>query len=175
MLAHERILYERFRRSLGEQQSASQSLLVPRVLELSAAENAALAECSAGLERCGYSVSSLSGGSAAITAIPAVLPDAEAENLVLQIATRVAGGDELPSEEEALAEYLLTQLAASRACRAAVKMHQALSAEKMESLIGELFALRTPVHLPARQAGGAGTYRPRPGTPVQAAVNWLAP
>ena len=147
-VAHERILYERFRRSLGEQQSASQSLLVPRVLELSAAENAALAECSAGLERCGYSVSSLSGGSAAITAIPAVLPDAEAENLVLRIATRVAGGDELPSEEEALAEYLLTQLAASRACRAAVKMHQALSAEKMESLIGELFACEHPYTCP---------------------------
>ncbi len=147
-VAHERILYERFRRSLGEQQSASQTLLVPRVLELSAAENAALAECSAGLARCGYSVSSLSGGSAAITAIPAVLPDAEAESLVLRIATRVAGGDELPSEEEALAEYLLTQLAASRACRAAVKMHQALSAEKMESLIGELFACEHPYTCP---------------------------
>ena len=147
-VAHERILYERFRRSLGEQQSASQTLLVPRVLELSAAENAALAECSAGLARCGYSVSSLSGGSAAITAIPAVLPDAEAESLVLRIATRVAAGDELPSEEEALAEYLLTQLAASRACRAAVKMHQALSAEKMESLIGELFACEHPYTCP---------------------------
>ncbi len=147
-VAHERILYERFRRSLGEQESLSQTLLVPRVLELSAAENAALAECSPGLARCGYSVSSLSGGSAAITAIPAVLPDAEAESLVLRIATRVAGGDELPSEEEALAEYLLTQLAASRACRAAVKMHQALSAEKMESLIGELFACEHPYTCP---------------------------
>ena len=147
-VAHERILYERFRRSLGEQKSASQTLLVPRVLELSAAENAALAECAAGLERCGFSVSSLSGGSAAITAIPAVLPDVEAESLVLRIATRVAGGDELPSEEEALAEYLLTQLAASRACRAAVKMHQALSAEKMEGLIAELFACEHPYTCP---------------------------
>ena len=147
-VAHERILYERFRRSLGEQKSASQTLLVPRVLELSAAENAALAECAAGLERCGYSVSSLSGGSAAITAIPAALPDAEAESLVLRIATRVAGGDELPSEAEALAEYLLTQLAASRACRAAVKMHQALSAEKMEGLIAELFACEHPYTCP---------------------------
>lgn len=147
-VAHERILYERFRRSLGEQRSSSQTLLVPRVLELSAAEHAALAECSGGLERCGYSVSSLSGGSAAITAIPAVLPDVEAESLVLRIATRVAAGDELPSEEEALAEYLLTQLAASRACRAAVKMHQALSAEKMEVLIAELFACDHPYTCP---------------------------
>lgn len=147
-VAHERILYERFRLSLGEQQSVSQTLLVPRLLELSAAENAALAECSAGLARCGYSVSSFSGGSAAITAIPAALPDAEAESLVLRIATRVAGGDELPSEEDALAEYLLAQLAASRACRAAVKMHQALSAEKMESLIGELFACKHPYTCP---------------------------
>ena len=147
-VAHERILYERFRLSLGEQQPASQTLLVPRMLELSAAENAALAECSAGLERCGYSVSSFSGGSAAITAIPAVLPDKEAESLVLRIATRVAAGDELPSEGEALGEYLLTQLAASRACRAAVKMHEALSAEKMESLIAELFACEHPYTCP---------------------------
>ena len=147
-VAHERILYERFRLSLTEQDAASQTLLVPRMLELSAAENAALAECSAGLARCGYAVSSLSGGTASITAIPAVLPDTEAESLVLRIATRVAGGDELPSEEDALAEYLLTQLAASRACRAAVKMHQALSAEKMESLIGELFACEHPYTCP---------------------------
>ncbi len=147
-VAHERILYERFRHSLAEQRPASQTLLVPRVLELSAAENAALAECSAGLERCGYLVSSFSGGSAAITAIPAVLPDKEAESLVLRIATQVAGGDELPNEEEALGEYLLTQLAASRACRAAVKMHEALSAEKMESLIAELFACEHPYTCP---------------------------
>ena len=147
-VAHERILYERFRHSLAEQQPASQTLLVPRVLELSASENAALAECSAGLERCGYSLSSFSGGSAAITAIPAVLPDREAESLVLRIATQVAGGDELPSEEKALGEYLLTQLAASRACRAAVKMHEALSAEKMESLIAELFACEHPYTCP---------------------------
>ena len=147
-VAHERILYERFRRSLRRQDAASQSLLVPRMLELSAAENAALAECSSGLARCGYAVRSLSGGSAAITAIPAVLPDAEAESLVLRIATRVAAGDELPSEDEALADYLLTQLAASRACRAAVKMHEALSAEKMESLIAELFACEHPYTCP---------------------------
>lgn len=147
-VAHERILYERFRRSLRQQDAASQTLLVPRMLELSAAENAALAECSSGLARCGYAVSSLSGGTAAITAIPAVLPDKEAESLVLRIATRVAGGDELPSEDEALADYLLTQLAASRACRAAVKMHEALSAEKMESLIAELFACEHPYTCP---------------------------
>ncbi len=147
-VAHERILYERFRRSLKRQDAASQTLLVPRMLELSAAENAALAECSSGLARCGYAVRALSGGSAAITAIPAVLPDKEAESLVLRIATRVAAGDELPSEDEALADYLLTQLAASRACRAAVKMHQALSAEKMENLIAELFACEHPYTCP---------------------------
>ena len=147
-VAHERILYERFRRSLKEQDAASQTLLVPRMLELSAAENAALAECSSGLARCGYAVSSLSGGTAAITAIPAVLPDREAESLVVRIATRVAAGDELPNEDDALAEYLLTQLAASRACRAAVKMHEALSAEKMESLIAELFACEHPYTCP---------------------------
>jgi len=147
-VAHERILYERFRRSLKRQDAVSQTLLVPRMLELSAAENAALAECSSGLARCGYAVRTLSGGSAAITAIPAVLPDKEAESLVLRIATRVAAGDELPSEDEALADYLLTQLAASRACRAAVKMHQALSAEKMESLIAELFACEHPYTCP---------------------------
>lgn len=147
-VAHERILYERFRRSLRRQDAASQTLLVPRMLDLSAAENAALAECSPGLARCGYAVSSLSGGTVAITAIPAVLPDKEAESLVLRVATRVASGDELPSEDDALADYLLTQLAASRACRAAVKMHQALSAEKMESLIAELFACEHPYTCP---------------------------
>ena len=147
-VAHERILYERFRRSLKRQDAASQTLLVPRMLELSAAENAALAECASGLAGCGFAVSALSGGTAAITATPAVLPDAEAESLVLRIATRVAAGDELPSEADALADYLLTQLAASRACRAAVKMHEALSAEKMESLIAELFACEHPYTCP---------------------------
>ena len=141
-VAHERVLYERLRRALGSGRAASQRLVAPLVLELSRAERMRLVELAPALEPAGVEISELSGGSVAVAATPAVLSPAEAEALLLQLA---ADGDASP---ENLSQRLLDDFAASLACKAAVKMHDALSAEKLEALVSELFAAENPYACP---------------------------
>jgi DNA mismatch repair protein MutL len=146
-VAHERILYERFRRALESERPAAQSLLEPQLLELAPAEADALAEMADDLEQCGFVVNRLSGHSLALTATPSVLAADQAERLILAVATRAAddGGGE---GAEDLRRRLLDALAASQACRAAVKMHHPLTLEEMEELVSELFRAENPYACP---------------------------
>ncbi len=141
-VAHERVLYERFRRSLGESRAESQRLVAPLVLELSRGERMRLVELAPALEPAGFEISELSGGSLAVVATPAVLSPAEGEALLLLLA---ADGEASP---ENLGQRILDDFAASLACKAAVKMHHALSAEKLEALVSELFAAENPYACP---------------------------
>jgi DNA mismatch repair protein MutL len=85
-VAHERILYERLRRSLAAAVPPSQVLLEPLLLELGPAERLHLAELAPALEGCGFGLNVLSGQTLALTAIPAVLSTGEAETLLAALA-----------------------------------------------------------------------------------------
>jgi len=144
-VAHERILFERLRRSLAREGTPSQRLVTPPLLELSKAEAMRLLEVAPTLEEHGFGVAELSGGSVALTAVPAVLDAERAERLLLQLAQ--SSGDE-GDDAEALARRLLDGLAADLSCKAAVKMHHPLSADEMEALVAELFAAENPYACP---------------------------
>jgi DNA mismatch repair protein MutL len=141
-VAHERVLYERFRRSLGDSRADSQRLVAPWVLELSRGERMRLVELAPALEPVGFEISELSGGSLAVAATPAVLSPAEGEALLLRLAA------DSEASPENLGERILDDFAASLACKAAVKMHHAFSAEKLEALVSELFAAENPYACP---------------------------
>ncbi|MBP9144519.1 MAG: DNA mismatch repair endonuclease MutL [Thermoanaerobaculia bacterium] len=141
-VAHERVLYERFRRSLATERADSQRLVAPLVLELSRGERLRLVELAPALEPAGFEISELSGGSLAVAATPAVLSPAEGEALLLRLAADSA------ASPENLGQRILDDFAASLACKAAVKMHQAFSAEKLEALVSELFAAENPYACP---------------------------
>ncbi|HVS12530.1 MAG TPA: hypothetical protein VMV46_01305, partial [Thermoanaerobaculia bacterium] len=142
--AHERILYERFRRALAERSAASQTLLEPLVLELGPAEGAALAELAPRLETRGFSLSPLSAGAVGVSAVPAALAADAADRVLRALAAEAAaGGDEL-GDEAVLDRELLDAAAASRACRSAVKIHHPLSREEMERVVSELFDAEQP-------------------------------
>ncbi|HRC85894.1 MAG TPA: DNA mismatch repair protein MutL, partial [Thermoanaerobaculia bacterium] len=144
-VAHERILYERLRRSLSAARPASQALLSPIFLDLAPAERLRLAGHAAELEPLGFSLAELSGGTLALTAIPAVLSAEEAEKLVLSLAASGLAEADSPA---ALQRALLEALAASLACRGAVKMHHPLRPQEMEALVAELFAAEQPFACP---------------------------
>jgi DNA mismatch repair protein MutL len=144
-VAHERILFERLRRSLAAASPPSQALLTPRLLELGPAERLRLLELAPALEACGFALTALSGQTLALTAAPAVLSAAEAEGLLAALADGAAG-DSPPDGD--LAPLVLDALAASLACKAAVKMHHPLSPPEMEVLMTELFAAEQPYACP---------------------------
>ncbi len=145
-VAHERILYERLQRSLQKEAVSAQTLLEPLLLELAPAEALRLGELGAALEQCGFSLSQLSGDTIAVSAVPADLGPEESERLLLNLAQESDGTQ--PEDAEALKASLLDSLAASMACRAAVKMHEPMPPEAIEALIGELFAAEQPYACP---------------------------
>ncbi|HEV3076319.1 MAG TPA: DNA mismatch repair endonuclease MutL [Thermoanaerobaculia bacterium] len=144
-VAHERILYERLRRSLAAATPPSQVLLSPLLLDLSPAERLRLLELAPALEPCGFGFTVLSGQTLALTAVPAVLSAGEAEALLAALADGSPAGE--PSDG-GLGPRVLDALAASLACKAAVKMHHPLSPPEMESLLTELFAADQPYACP---------------------------
>ncbi|HEX4960791.1 MAG TPA: DNA mismatch repair endonuclease MutL [Thermoanaerobaculia bacterium] len=144
-VAHERILYERVRRSLAAERPAVQHLLTPVLLDLSPAERLRLLELAPGLEEHGFGVTGLSGNTLALTSVPGVLKADAAEALLRSLAADSGDGAGGPAD---LSRRLLESLAASMACKAAVKMHHPLSAPEMEALMAELFAAEQPYACP---------------------------
>jgi DNA mismatch repair protein MutL len=141
-VAHERILYERLRRALEERTVASQRLLTPLLLELSRAERLKLLELADELEPAGYEIRETGSNALGLMAVPAALPAAEAEALLLGLAA------DAEATGANVRVRLLDDFAASLACKSAVKMHDALSAEKQEALISELFRAENPYACP---------------------------
>jgi DNA mismatch repair protein MutL len=144
-VAHERILYERLRRSMSGNEMAVQHLLTPVLLELAPAERLRLLELAPGLDDCGFSLAPLSGNTLALTATPSALSPGESEALLRTLASET--GDGLGAAAD-LRRSILESLAASMACKAAVKMHHPLSAPEMEALVAELFAAEQPYACP---------------------------
>jgi len=143
-VAHERVLYERLRRDLLGAKPEVQNLLQPIWIEASPAERLRLAAAIDALDSIGFDLREHSGGRLALSALPAGMTGEEAERLVLAL----AGGGEVPVEAPALRARVIENLAASLACRAAVKMHHPLAPEKAEALLTELFEAEQPFACP---------------------------
>ena len=144
-VAHERILYERLRRGLESEATACQSLLEPALLQLSPAETIWIGELIPELERYGFSLRELSGGTLALESAPAALSAAQAEVLLMTLVHDAGGAEPQPAE---LRKSILNSLAASQSCQSAIKMHHPLTAEEMEALVAELFAAEQPFACP---------------------------
>ncbi len=144
-VAHERILYERVRQAMMNESTPVQHLLTPILLELAPAERLRLLELAPGLDECGFSLAPLSGNTLALTSTPAALSPVEAEALLRALGSEEGDGTGASGD---LRRRILEALAASLACKAAVKMHHPLSAPEMEALVAELFAAEQPYACP---------------------------
>ena len=144
-VAHERILYERLRRALAAERPPVQHLLTPLLLDVAPAERLRLLELAPGLEEHGFGVTPLSGNTVALTSVPAILSAGDAEGLLRSL---IADSGDGTAGAADLSRGILESLAASMACKAAVKMHHPLSAPEMETLVAELFAAEQPYACP---------------------------
>jgi DNA mismatch repair protein MutL len=134
-VAHERVLFERIMEKLTTESLESQRLLIPAVLELAAAERAALLSKTEALARFGFEVEEFGGDSIKVTSMPALLPVNECETALRALAEDLEGLDRGLRFEDAL-----KQIAATTACHAAVKAHYPLTLEKMHHILEELRA-----------------------------------
>ncbi|MDQ5838765.1 MAG: DNA mismatch repair endonuclease MutL, partial [Acidobacteriota bacterium] len=142
-VAHERILFDEYRRLERAREAASQNLLVPETFDLTPAQAAAFGEVSAELERLGFGLMRLSGRTVAVRAVPADLPAAEARNLLAEIL------DAVDAEKRGRARATLRdEVAARLACHAAIKAGTPLTQEKMSWLIERLLRTSSPTTCP---------------------------
>lgn len=146
--AHERILYESFRRDLAARRVVSQNLLTPLLLELSASEAHTLGSIAEPLENSGFSIRGLSGSTIAVAAIPTALSMGDAERILLEVAAQGSEVDSWAGQQSVLRQGLLDALAASLACRSAVKIHRPLTHLEMERVVSELFDAEEPFACP---------------------------
>ena len=142
-VAHERILFDKFRRSEAERQVGSQNLLLPETIDLSPAQSEAFALIEDDLAEFGFGTMRLSGRTVAIKSVPNDLPPSEARNLFAEIL------DTVDSEKrKAPKTTLRDDIAASLACHAAVKINMKLTPEKMRWLIDNLVVTTSPTTCP---------------------------
>ena len=146
--AHERILYERFRSASLTGKVQSQRLLMPREIEGSGAEASVLIEASAALEVLGFEVAGFSGDAAYLTAVPAFFSESEAEQVLLDLAGRVKQSEDTEDEVAFMRKEVLEAMAASSACKSAIKIHHRLNEQQMQQLVTELFEAEQPYTCP---------------------------
>ncbi|HEY0406315.1 MAG TPA: hypothetical protein VGC89_11345, partial [Pyrinomonadaceae bacterium] len=138
-VAHERVLFEKYRDLEQQRNAESQNLLMPETFDLTPAQAAIFETVAPELEAYGFSLMRLSGRTVAIKAVPADLPATEARNMLAEIL------DHVEMEKRGAARAQLRERIASRlACGAAVKAGTPLSIEKMRWLIERLLLTTSP-------------------------------
>ena len=95
-MAHERILFDKYRALETTRTVESQQLLLPETFDLTPAQAAAFEVVAGELENYGFDLMRLSGRTVAIKATPADLPANEARNMLAEVLDTVdAEGTEL--------------------------------------------------------------------------------
>jgi DNA mismatch repair protein MutL len=138
--AHERVLYERFMGTLERGEAPSQRLLFPLTLHLTPAEGEAFEEHRDVLARLGFEVEGFGGHTLLVSSVPMPHPRFDAERCLRETLAALAG-DRSPS-----AHARHERLAATVACKAAIKAGDELSPGEMRALFVALGETRLPAH-----------------------------
>jgi DNA mismatch repair protein MutL len=142
-VAHERVLFDKYRGVETSRRAESQAMLIPETFDLTPAQASAFDTVEAELESYGFELMRLSGRTVAIKATPADLPASEARNMLAEVL------DTVDSEKRGNARATLRdEIAASLACHAAIKVNMPLAEEKMRWLIDRLLLTSSPTTCP---------------------------
>lgn len=138
--AHERVLYEQFIGAFGDGTVASQKLLFPLTLHLGPAEGEAFEADRALFERLGFEIEGFGGHTLLVSAVPTPHPRFDAERCLRDTLSALAG------DRHAAGAARHERLAATVACKAAIKAGDALSAPEMRALYVALARTTLPAH-----------------------------
>jgi DNA mismatch repair protein MutL len=133
--AHERIVYERLKASLGSAAIESQPLLIPATFAATAQEIATAEAQAANLLALGLDVAPLSASVLAVRARPAALAGGDVVELARSVLAELAQFDASTLVERAQHEILSTM-----ACHGAVRANRQLTLEEMNALLRDMEA-----------------------------------
>ena len=131
--AHERIVYERLKASLGAAAIESQPLLIPATFAATAEEIATAEAQSDNLRRLGLDVSALSATTLAVRSRPAALDGGDVVELARSVLAELAQFDASTVIQRAQHELLSTM-----ACHGSVRAHRVLTLDEMNALLRDM-------------------------------------
>ncbi len=142
-VAHERILFEKVLRQRAAGRVEMQRLLMPAVLQLTAEQQIEYARIGDELQAIGFETEPFGHRTIAVMSAPAGIGPADLERLLFEILEIAEGELRGVSLDD-----LRRGMAASIACRAAIKINTRLDQQKMEWLLSALAATDCPMSCP---------------------------
>lgn len=140
--AHEKILFEKYLKSIEEGDIVVQQLLVPTLIDLTIDDFCYYEENSEVFTIAGFSIENFGGNTIAIKEVPYFLGKLDPRNLFINILDNIKS---LGSGKTTEVKY---NRIATLACKAAVKANDSLSQIEMEKLINDLKYIDDPFHCP---------------------------
>jgi DNA mismatch repair protein MutL len=138
--AHERVLYEEFMKALETGRAPAQRLLLPITLHLGPAEGDAFEANREYLERLGFEVEGFGGNTLIVNSVPMPHSRFDAARCLRETL------DALTGDRVAGTTTRHEHLAATVACKAAIKAGEELSIPEMRSLFASLRDTQLPAH-----------------------------
>jgi DNA mismatch repair protein MutL len=131
--AHERIVYERLKASLGDAAIEAQPLLIPVTFNASAQEMATAEAQAHNLQRLGLDVSPLSATVLAVRSHPAALAGGDVVELARSVLAELAQFD-----ASSVIQRAQDQILSTMACHGAVRANRQLTLEEMNALLRDM-------------------------------------
>ena len=148
-VAHERILFDRALKEMGEAgDPPTQYLLEPLKLELTPEQQATLEEILDDLNRNGFAVEWFGDRTILVRGVPAVARSCDALELFQEIVNNFQGEEPQVAAEGSTLRRRREKIAISLACRSAIKINTPLSREKIQWLLDQLMVCETPYTCP---------------------------
>jgi DNA mismatch repair protein MutL len=131
--AHERITYEKLKRSFDDRAIVRQPLLVPVTLAVAENEADLVEQASQELEVLGLSVDRAGPTTLVVREVPALLKDSDVESLLRDLLSDIGEAGSSSRFEDASDEFLATM-----ACHHSVRANRRLSLAEMNALLREM-------------------------------------
>ncbi len=141
--AHERVLFDRYLKAIGDGAVASQGLLTPETVEMPPRDALRVRQNLVLLRRMGFGIAEFGGNSFVVDALPAFLSGTTARAWLPDIARQLeesgARGGGARGQEDAVAQA---------ACKAAVRSRDHLTVAEIERIVRDLAATEMPYTCP---------------------------
>ncbi len=142
--AHERVLFEKFSRTLHDHKTVSQQLLFPENISLNEHDTEILKEILDPIRSLGFGINPLGKHTFVVDAIPA---DLEEEHALQDVVEGII--ENFQKNQLTLKHDVRSNVLRAMAKRLSIKHDKALSEDEMASITNSLFACELPQHTPA--------------------------
>ena len=139
--AHERIVYEDLKKTLGSSQIEGQTLLMPYKLELTVREKGIVLHKGNQLTRFGIELDHFGGNTFLLRSVPAILKDVRWDVFYSELITELGEGE---LEDDAVLNKVLTIMA----CHGAIRAGYRMTHEEMSDLLKQLEKTDLPTNCP---------------------------